>query len=127
MKQCTKCKQYKDKESSYSFRDIKNNIKHNICKECYKSTQKIHYKNNSQYYKDKSKNNATNFTPNVQDFLSIKEDLKCELCGESHPATLRIIPLNPNISKYKTLIELKNNIIDFKVICANCTVKTLWN
>ena len=95
--------------------------------------QKKHYKNNKQRY---ANNQYLRRMKKAEWFFEYKTTLKCEKCGESHPACLQFHHRNP--------LEKEGNISDFvnagyskevvlaeiekcAILCANCHLKEHWN
>lgn len=63
-----------------------------------------------------------------------KSILKCEKCGENHPACLDFHHINPKEKRFSlgkakshlTIKSLKSEIAKCKVLCANCHRKEHW-
>ena len=57
-----------------------------------------------------------------------KSSLKCEICGENHPACLDFHHINPNeksfalgrVNKFLSIKLLQSEIAKCKILCANC-------
>ena len=131
MVKCSKCGIEKH-EDEYSFRNKSLNKKHPYCKECQKKMTDNHYNSNKNYYKQRNINRKIEFREWIDD---LKSSLKCEHCGENHPATLDFHHSNPNekennisnmvkdgFSKENILKEMKKCII----LCSNCHRKLHW-
>ena len=64
-----------------------------------------------------------------------KENLKCELCGENHPATLDFHHLNKDTKKNNINRMIKSSSIESikeeiklcQVLCSNCHRKLHWD
>lgn len=64
-----------------------------------------------------------------------KQTLRCEVCGENHPACLDFHHIDSNDKKfaigrlkhYLSMKLLKTEIEKCKVLCANCHRKYHWN
>ena len=102
------------------------------CINCKKIYNKEHYKKNKQYYVDKAK---TSNQKTRDWYRDIKSSLKCQKCGEDHPACLHFHHRNPEckefgigsnvISVSKT--RLAEEIAKCDVLCANCHAKTHYD
>ncbi|NIQ13862.1 MAG: hypothetical protein GTO02_05505, partial [Candidatus Dadabacteria bacterium] len=55
------------------------------CKKCHKEYLKGHYQRNKDYYKEKAARRQQELLRWYKDY---KSNLKCEQCGEDHPACL---------------------------------------
>lgn len=130
MKACCSCKLLLE-DDMFSFKIKEKGIRTSKCKTCTKAYGKIHYNNNKNVYKERSKNNRENEIKKTKDLIA-KLKIKCIKCGESHPATLDFHHINPNekdqdiakmTSRKKILEESKKCII----LCSNCHRKLHWN
>jgi len=95
------------------------------CINCQKEYRKKHYNENRQKYIDKSSKRTKEFRIWWKIY---KSNLKCEICGENHPATLdfhhieqenkesEISGLISNANKKRLFEEISKCII----ICSNC-------
>lgn len=84
MKKCHKCKVEKlleDFPANASKRDGHSET----CLECKRAYNREHYKQNKKYYIDKEKKRRVDLT---DWFIEFKNTLRCEKCGETHPALL---------------------------------------
>lgn len=120
---CNTCKDNKPL-SEYHKNNTKKDGLSSMCKECRKKYIRIHYENNKQYYLDKNIEVRKEIS---EWFKKLKQTLKCEKCGEDHPACLEFHHINPEekeleisklvkVSKKKVIEEIKKCI----VLCANC-------
>jgi len=125
MKICTKCKIEKN-ESEFSFKNKSLGKLSSNCKDCQKIMKDNHYRNNKDKYLERFATRRSSFK---EWFADYKLTLKCEECGENHPATLDFHHENPNEKEYgiSQMVHLtcsKNKIIEeiskCKVLCANC-------
>ncbi len=125
MKKCHVC----GKEKSFdSFTRKKDGLNYD-CKDCRKIYSKKHYIANKQYYKNKTKIR----TKELRDWLrEFKSGLKCEECGEDHPACIEYHHLDMTkkdfeISKAITKGFAKERILEeikkCMVLCSNCHKK----
>lgn len=124
MKTCTKCKSQK-KDTEFSFKNKALKILASECKNCHRKMRKAYYDNNKDLERIRTKNTKIAF---VKWFKELKSSLKCNRCGENHPATLDFHHTDPlqkenavavlagNGSKSKLLAE----IAKCEVLCANC-------
>ena len=78
---CTKC-EVDQPEDNFSWR--KKNVKRtSMCKTCHNAIAKSHYKNNKQYYKDKSIANRRRYAPRGKAFvIEYLQEHPCVDCGE---------------------------------------------
>ena len=127
MKKCNTCGELKDtSEFSKKNKGADGTQKYQSkCKTCHSAYLKVHYSNNKQYYKDK----ATTFRNDFAEFYkSLKSQLKCEVCGESHSACLEFHHVDQttkdgevaNIARRHSKRKLLAEIAKCKVLCANC-------
>jgi hypothetical protein len=94
-------------------------------KEKNKEYQKKYYSQNKDYYIQKAKENKLK---GKQEFDNYKKNLKCEICGENHPATLDFHHKDPNekeliVSKAvwtRSWSGIKKEIDKCSVLCSNC-------
>lgn len=126
---CIKCKTDKH-ETEFDFQFKKLNKRRTTCKTCRSEYSKIHYKNNTQSYKDRAKKSNPK---SAQKFKNWKQDLKqkCSHCEETHPAVLEWHHVDPSVKEI-TLAKALNRKIYLKeiekciVLCANCHRKEHW-
>lgn len=131
-KQCSICKENKNIEE-FSWRSKRNNKRSSECKICHREQRRKHYLNN----RDKIIVEANNRKNKIKKwFEDYKKTISCEVCGESHPATLQFHHFDHNeketeISKavhnYSWSIEkIKQELKKCKIVCANCHCKIHW-
>jgi hypothetical protein len=94
-------------------------------KEKNREYQKKHYSQNKEYYLNKAKESKLRVK---EQFEQYKKTLKCEVCGENHPATLDFHHKNP--SEKEIIISesiwrwswnsIKKEIDKCSVLCSNC-------
>lgn len=126
---CIKCKIDKD-ETEFDFQFKKLNKRRTTCKACRSNYSKIHYKNNTQSYKDRAK---LSNPKSADKFRKWKQSLKekCQHCGENHPAVLEWHHLDPS-KKEATLAKVLNRKAYIResekciILCANCHRKEHW-
>jgi hypothetical protein len=96
------------------------------CRECQRRKIRQHYCDNRQYYIDK----ATIRTTGLREWLKdIKSELKCQKCGEDHPACIEFHHRDPSkkdmdlatvagrgICKERILKEIEK----CDILCSNC-------
>jgi hypothetical protein len=123
MKICGKCKLEKDNSD---FNKNKDRLS-SYCKKCVREASKKHYKSNKEDLLVKRKDY---YVERRKWYEELKETLKCEKCGENHPATLDFHHIDSqikdfgvaagvtrlNLSKTKILEEISKCI----VLCSNC-------
>jgi len=111
-------------EDEFLFKNKSKGIRHSSCSLCYKSIRKKSYEKNKKYYFDKNKRRNSEIR---SWFFEVKQKLKCEQCGFSHPAALdfhhfaddkdvEVSLLVHQGSKKRILEEIKKCI----VLCSNC-------
>lgn len=95
--------------------------------------QKNHYKKNTQYYKDKAKENKDLLRTKINE---IKFSSECKECGESHIACLDFHHTEPEkkdfsisnaVSRGWKLDKILNEIEKCEILCANCHRKLHHN
>ncbi len=124
MKTCTICNQEKDEEQ-FSFRNKDKNIRQAQCKPCQKIWKDRHYTDNKQDYVKKTSQRRSK---QVKWFREFKTTLKCESCGEDHPACLDFHHKDSstkefNIGQYVRnggINRLKKEIDKCTILCSNC-------
>ena len=124
IKVCPKCKIEKLDLEFNKKKTSKDGLS-SYCKECNKENLKLHYKNNKDYYYNKSRT----YLKKVQKwFTDYKETLKCNRCPESRPWVLDFHHLDPkekegaistmiNTSSRKKILE---EIDKCEILCSNC-------
>lgn len=126
MRKCFNCLKEKSIEE-FSLRDKKKNIRHKRCRPCFNLLTAKHYKDNSQYYKDKAKRYHKQVTERnhkfICEYLSIHP---CIDCGEKDIVVLEfdhqrdkdraISAVLVNFSMRRLIDEVNK----CEVRCANC-------
>ena len=82
MKQCSKCKQWKEEEE-FSWKSKSSGKRHSQCKECRRKADNDRYKNDpsrKKAVKAVHKNQVAYIRQYVQD---VKKHSKCAICGDS--------------------------------------------
>ena len=124
MKFCNICKNYKD-ENEFSFRNKSKGIRSSNCKSCQKITKDKHYKENKDYYLQKSRRIKKK---NMVAWKEFKKTLSCVKCGENHPAALDFHHLdestkNREISRLSQLTlynkKCQDELAKCIVLCSN--------
>lgn len=125
MKQCSRCKEYKElpnfSKRTYSSGAVGFN---SFCKECNKIYQKNHYKNNLNYHKSRRLNRKNKIRQWKIDYLQGKF---CVDCGINNIIVLEFDHLynkKYNIAQIHNHGVSLNNFIQeiqkCEVVCANC-------
>lgn len=124
---CTKCGKEKF-EKEFAFKNKPKGIRRSHCSECHSTWFKKHYKENKQYYIDKSAIN----TPKLRDIarnnlFTYLLDKECVDCGENDPVVLQFDHLRDkkdsisnmvsNLIKWESILK---EIEKCEIVCANC-------
>lgn len=132
MKECCICKETKSLDE-FSWRNKAKGQKSKECKEC-------HAKIRAKYY-ERNKSSEISYVSQRRKELSkwlkeYKSNLKCNRCGEDHPATLEFHHINPAEKEVaiSQVIRVKGWSIDrimeevnkCEVLCCNCHRKEHW-
>lgn len=125
MKQCCRCKEVKSLEEFNKKTSNKDGLER-YCKDCHRSKNRNHYNNNKQRYVEQALKYKREY---VAWYKAVKAELRCERCGEDHPATLDFHHPDPSIKEgevsqmiasmasKQTVLEEINKCI---VLCSNC-------
>ena len=129
MKTCSRCKISKETSEFH--------IKHgdrlqSHCKGCQRLYGQKHYLENTQYYIQKG---ARLRQARIEWFREYKKTLKCELCGENHPATLDFNHRNPSEKEFNVgemvavqgKARILKEIAKCQILCSNCHRIYHWN
>ncbi len=125
MKQCCRCKEHKPL-TDFNKKSANPDGLERYCKICHRAKNKKHYEANKAKYVEQSMRYRKQY---VEWYKNLKLELKCERCGEDHPATLDFHHTDPSekdgsvsqmiisrVSKETILAEMAKCI----VICSNC-------
>lgn len=128
MPKCNKCKIEKS-ESEFNFNKSKDRLEYH-CKKCHSDYLKVHYQKNKEYYKAKSTKRVSEIR---EWFQTYKIDLKCETCGENHPACIEFhhtknkeLEVSDTIANGWGKERILSEIAKCKVLCSNCHRKYHW-
>lgn len=131
MKKCTRCKEDKSLDS-FSKNKSKSDGLCNVCKECNRAYNKQHYLNNKETYKE----NAAERKRSIKEWASLyKASLKCERCGEDHPATIDFHHVDSSDKEKEVAVlvqeaycieRILEEISKCIVLCSNCHRKHHW-
>lgn len=122
---CIKCDDKKEIEE-FPFRNKEKNIRHSICKECWKEIRKKSYNKNKKTTLDRNKRNKKKSRVWYNEF---KSNLKCNRCPENHPACLEFHHVDPTKKEFTisiligTTYSIKKIIKEIEkceILCANC-------
>ena len=126
MKTCSRCKQEKQDSEFNKRKSGKKEILSAFCRECNKLYLKNHYQKNKKYYVEKKQR----WTNKYKDwFKKLKSTLKCEQCGENHPACLdfhhknskeKISEISKMFATRKSKEKILKEIDKCIVLCSNC-------
>lgn len=129
-KKCYRCKQEKEIEC-FSIHKSKKDGRNDYCKECNRAYNKEHYQRKRDTYLAKEKQRRQELTEWLR---GIRQELKCEKCGEDHPGCLDFHHKDPSLkdlnvssmvkgySKERILAEIEK----CHVWCSNCHRKFHW-
>lgn len=129
---CCCCKNEKELDE-FPFRNKEKNIRHGICKECWKDVRKESYEKNKKTTLVRNKRNKRR---NVEWYNEYKSKLKCVKCDENHPACLEFHHDDPNEKEYnvseliRTTYSIKKIIKEIEkctIFCSNCHKKYHYN
>ncbi len=125
LKVCSKCGEDK-KLSEFNKRNASKDGYAYQCRECCRANLRSHYDRNKTYYYDR---NTRRRKEKSLLWKSIKSKLKCERCGENHPATLDFHHLDPT-EKENSVSQLalqgaseqrlQEEVEKCIILCANC-------
>ena len=125
MKTCTLCKLPKPLSEFNKKASSKDGLQ-NKCRECSKLAAKRHYEENAEYYLEKNQRHREEKRLWLE---QLKDELKCQNCGESEPCCLDFHHLDPQekdftvsqaaswgYSTERIQVEIEKCVI----LCANC-------
>lgn len=126
MKQCTKCKEWKD-ESEFSWKNKSLGKRHSQCKECRRAADNKYYKEDVNR-QEAVKATHRNQVKVLRDFVnSIKKESKCSICGDSrwyvldfHHLRDKKFTISQKIKEGCSLQTMKDEISKCILVCANC-------
>lgn len=126
-KQCNKCKAIKN-ISEFNRNKSRKDGHHSICRICMKLYLQSHYKNNTEYYKNKSRK-AEQLSHHI--ITSIKSNTPCNDCGKYYdPICMDFDHVNPLDKSFGicgsfkslglSLLKILKEIEKCDVVCSNC-------
>ena len=86
---CTCCKQERDAESDFNWRDKERSIRHVRCKYCQSQVSKQHYKNNKQSYFKRVRTREVLIIEDNQKRLA--DYLRCHPCVDCGQTDIRVL------------------------------------
>lgn len=120
MKTCNKCGIEKELTEFHKRKDGHAYT----CKMCCSVYMKQHYIANKQYYLDEAKKGKANTALWLKDY---KSKLKCETCGENHPACLDFHHIDRTTKLFTISVAERHSredamaeIAKCRVLCSNC-------
>lgn len=123
MKTCSCCHKQKDKQD-YSNNATRKDGLQDFCKECAKVKQALYYRDNSEYYKRKSREKKKNISEIIK---KIKSETPCFDCGQKYPYYVmdfdHISDKKIEISKISnkgSLSLFKTELDKCQIVCSNC-------
>jgi len=125
MKRCRKCNKLK-KDSAFAKSSRNKDGLQSYCKECANRIRRERFQNkkDEEYEVRKARRVHTRIT-----VREIKEELSCEICGESHPATLDFHHKDPTEKDFSisdavgsgySIETVKEEISKCRILCSNC-------
>lgn len=129
---CNECSQDKD-ESELCKNKSKECGYNPICKVCQRKKSKAHYAANRTYYIQKAKIRCNDLRQWINEY---KSSLKCEICGECHPACIdfhhkdsskKDFEISKAVAKGFTKERVLEEIEKCQILCANCHRKLHWD
>ena len=129
-KKCSCCKAVKPVDC-FSANKTKKDGFNGYCKECNKVYQKKHYRRHKETYLEGARTRRRKVCEWLRD---LKASLRCEECGESHPACLDFHHADPSektmsvaqATRYWSKERILKEIQKCKVWCSNCHRKHHW-
>jgi hypothetical protein len=121
---CNKCNKEK-KRTEFNFNSAKQRLEYH-CKTCHSEYLKQHYQRNKIYYKTKAFNRQQEL---LRWYKTYKSELKCEECGEDHPACLdfhhkdranKEFTIPQAVNQGWGIKRIKKEIAKCKVLCCKC-------
>lgn len=125
MKRCCKCGEHKQL-TEFNKKSTNTDGLERYCKECHRAKNRKHYNTNKQRYIDQALKYKREY---VAWYKAIKSKLKCEHCGEDHPATLDFHHPDPSIKEGEVsqmVVSMASKQIVIEeiakciVLCSNC-------
>jgi hypothetical protein len=127
-KKCGNCGQAKE-VSQFNKRKASADGLQPFCKECDRAISSAHYQQNRERYYQRNEARLKN----IRDLIwQIKEESKCVLCGETHPACLvfhhrdaeeKEFAISEATTNRYSLKKIVREIKKCDLICANCHAK----
>ena len=128
---CPSCKEEKDIEE-FNLSKRHSDGRQSYCRSCRKTYDAAHFVRDrnrivTRHYSRRKRNQLW--------FLEYRKTLKCEECGENHPATLDFHHKDPSqkdfdvsvlVTSDRSLETIKREIAKCKVLCSNCHRKLHW-
>jgi hypothetical protein len=131
-KYCPRCEEVKPVSEFRPNKKRKDGFQ-SYCLVCDKAYQAEHYARNKERYVEK----ALDFRRRRKDwFKEFKSTLKCERCGEDHPACLQFHHEDPDkkVASVYSLVwqgysweTINEEIEKCEVLCANCHLRHHWD
>ena len=130
MKICHKCEESKELDQ-FPINQTRVDGRSETCLVCKREYNRLHYKQNKQYYVDK----AAQARVRLRELVRAKK-LACIRCGESHVATLEFHHTDPEQKDFTISKAVQGNwstsrilaeIEKCEVLCSNCHRKLHWD
>jgi hypothetical protein len=131
MKKCSSC----SKELSLCQFTKKSSSKDGLnasCRSCTRKRTKEHYKENKEYYLEKSKRNTNRQRKILYDFLIEYAKHGCEICSEKDFACIQFDHVDPDKKEFSianalslgySISTVQEELKKCSVLCANCHAK----
>jgi hypothetical protein len=126
-RKCSRCETVKSIDD-FNFKNRKTGTYQSICKECCKLERRETYGKYKSKISAKNKRNAKKKNDWYREY---KSKIKCERCGENHPACLEFHHLEPDkkdleVSQLINTYSIERTISEIEkciVLCSNCHKK----
>lgn len=131
MKCCTKCLETKPLDC-FSWKIKSKGRKSPVCKECHKKIRNKHYRDNKAH-------DVSTITLRREElknwYRDFKATLKCERCGQDHPATIQFHHPDPSIKEFEisravhngfSIETIMKEVEKCEILCSNCHLIEHW-
>ncbi len=132
-RECTKCGEAKDIDQ-FAWKNKAAGIKQRICKACVGMLSKQNYIANKDRHVQTCRRATADRVQRIREYLA-SLNLKCQECGEDHPAVIDFHHMDPTekessvsnlVGQGHSLDRIKKEIDKCIVLCSNCHRKLHW-